>query len=342
MNKENIELDALANKDHQIVLAIIYWLENCYSRKAFNQIVETALIPLLNCSGVFYVNSESNQSTPQLMDSIPPPHLCQSRWNDFLVAAMRTHAAENYVLDNYTRNQNGMKNYQINDNDTMTVLLDDQKQSVAICFCNLNAKNPNFSLRQIELLKLLRPSLLQSIKTILSREGRQDQQQTMDRRSGHVEPLAVVSDEGHLLYKNDVYDQIVANGNCTFLSTVFSQANIIKLRKIESYCLLSQLGRRLYEITLMLANEGANESARLYLLRFSRITNKTGKISNQLSRAGLTKRELEIATLIYQGTNTRDISEEINLSYHTVRNHIKSIYSKLGVSTRSEMLVWEG
>ena len=106
--------------------------------------------------------------------------------------------------------------------------------------------------------------------------------------------------------------------------------------------MLSQLGRRLYEITLMLANEGANESVRLYLLRFSRITNKTEKIFNQLSRAGLTKRELEIATLIYQGTNTRDISEEINLSYHTVRNHIKSIYSKLGVSTRSEMLVWVG
>ena len=43
--------------------------------------------------------------------------------------------------------------------------------------------------------------------------------------------------------------------------------------------------------------------------------------------------------LIYQGDSPREIAEEINLSYHTVRNHIKSIYSKLGVSTRSEMLV---
>lgn len=342
MNKANVVLDALTNKDHQIVLAMIYWLENCHARAEFNLVIETALIPLLGCSGVFYVNFESNKNTPQLLDSILPPHLCQHQWNGFLIAAMRTHAAENYATDNNTRNQNGMNHYQINDHDTMTVLFDDPKQSVAVGFRHMNAKKPYFSQRHIELLRLLRPSLLQSIKTIQSRESSQNQQHAIDRRSGHTEPLAVVSDEGVLVYKNDVYDQTVARGNCTFLSNVFSQANIIKLRKIESYCLLSQLGRRLYEITLMLANEVANESARLYLLRFSRITNKAGKISNQLNRAGLTKRELEIATLIYQGTNTRDISEEINLSYHTVRNHIKSIYSKLGVSTRSEMLVWVG
>ena len=342
MNSNNIELDALVNKDHQIILAIIYWLENCHTQEAFNLIVETALIPLLNCSGVFYVKFEKNDNPPQLLDSIRPTHLCQAQWNDFLVAAMRTHAAANYAVVLYTHNQNGMSHYQINDHDTMTVLFDVPKRFVAVCFCHMNSGKPHFNQRHIELLKLLRPSLLRSIKTILSCEGRQNQQQTVDRRSGHAEPLAVVSDEGVLVYKNEVYDQTVARDNCAFLSSIFSQANIIKLRKIESYCLLSKLGRRLYEITLMLANEGANESTRLYLLRFSRITNKTGKISNQLNRAGLTKRELEIATLIYQGTNTRDISEKINLSYHTVRNHIKSIYSKLGVSTRSEMLVWVG
>lgn len=262
---------------------------------------------------------------------------------------MRTHAAANYAADNRslslivgTHYPNGMRHYQINDHCTMMVVCDDPKQTMAVCFCHINSKISCFSQRHVELMNLLRPILLQTIKSILSREDRQKQQQAMDRRSGHTEPLAVVSDDGILVYKNDLYDQTVAQGNCSFLSTVFSQANIIKLRKIESYCLLSQIGRRLYEITLILANEGVNESTRLYLLRFSRITNKAGKISNQLNRAGLTKRELEIATLIYQGTNTRDISENINLSYHTVRNHIKSIYSKLGVTSRSEMLVWGG
>ncbi len=349
MNKANVVLDALTYKDHQIILAIICWLENCHTRVEFNLVVETALIPLLGCSGVFYVDFESNENTPQLLDSIRPPNLCWHQWDDFLIAAMRTHAAANDAANNRspslivdTHYPNGMSHYQINDHCRMMVLHDDPKQTLAVCFCHMNTMNPSYSQRHIELMNLLRPILLQTIKTILFREDSRKQQQIMDRRSSYVEPLAVVSDEGILVYKNNVYDRTVSQGNCTFLSTVFSQANIIKFRKIESCCLLSQLGRRLYEITLMLANEGVNENTRLYLLRFSRITNKAGKIFNQLNRAGLTKRELEIATLIYQGTNTRDISETINLSYHTVRNHIKSIYSKLGVSTRSEMLVWGG
>ena len=342
MNKANVVLDALTNKDHQIVLAIIYWLENCHTREAFNLLVETALIPLLDCSSVFYVDFESNKNTPQLIDNIHQSHLCQHQCNDFLIAVMRTHAAANHLTDSNTLNLSDINQYQVNDNCSMMVLSDAPNQTIALYFCHLNSKDWLNCQRHIELLKLLRPILFQTIKAILSRESSQNQQQVVDRRADLREPLAVVSDEGVLVYKNNVYDQTVAKGSCSFLSTVFSQTNIIKLRKTESYCLLSQLGRRLYEITLMLANEGANESARLYLLRFSRITNKAEKTINQLNRAGLTKRELEIATLIYQGTNTRDISEEINLSYHTVRNHIKSIYTKLGVSTRSEMLVWAG
>jgi len=46
--------------------------------------------------------------------------------------------------------------------------------------------------------------------------------------------------------------------------------------------------------------------------------------------------------LIYPGISAREFSEKTYLSYHTVRNHLRSIYSKMGVSTRSEMLVWIG
>ena len=257
MNKANVALDALTNKDRQIVLAIIYWLGNCHTRAEFNLDIETALIPLFGCSGVFYVDFENNENTPQLLGNIHSPHLCQHQWNDFLIAAMQTHVTANYAADKRspslivgTHYPNGMSHYQINDYCTMMVARIDPKQTMAICFCHINSKNPSYSQRHIELMNLLRPILLQTIKAILSREESQNQQQATDRRSGHTEPLAVVSDEGILVYKNNVYDRTVTNGNCTFLSTVFSQASIIKLRKTDSYCLLSQLGRRLYEIIL--------------------------------------------------------------------------------------------
>ncbi len=335
MDKTRIALDVLTGKDHQVAMAIIYWLESCHTRKEFNQVIEAALIPLLNCCGVFYVGFKNKGSTPQLLGSINQPLLCHHKWQGFLITAM----GANIVAK---RNPNSMNFHQINDSCTMMELFDTPKQTVAIYFCCLNSKDMRYNQRNIELLKILRATLLQTIKVILSREGCKNQQQIMGRRFEQTEPLAVVSDDGILIHKNSVYDQIVEKVNCTFLATIFSQENSIKLRKTESYCLLSQLGTHLYEITLMLVNQGTNQSTSLYLLRFSRITNKTEEIISQLNKAGLTKRELEITTLIYQGINTRDISEKINLSYHTVRNHIKSIYSKLGVSSRSEMLVWMG
>jgi len=54
----------------------------------------------------------------------------------------------------------------------------------------------------------------------------------------------------------------------------------------------------------------------------------------------LTKRELSVVTLVAQGRSNRDISQELRLSEHTVRNYLFRIYNKLGVSTRLELAVY--
>jgi len=107
-------------------------------------------------------------------------------------------------------------------------------------------------------------------------------------------------------------------------------------------CIQSQLGRRLYNINITTIPAIPGSDQHLYLLRINRSSDKKHKIIRKFSSAGLTRRELDIAALIYQGTSTRNISEQLNVSYHTVRNHIKRIYSKTGVSSRSELLVWAG
>jgi len=50
----------------------------------------------------------------------------------------------------------------------------------------------------------------------------------------------------------------------------------------------------------------------------------------------LTKRELEILRGIVSGGTDRQIGESLHISEFTVRSHIKSIYRKLGVSSRSQ------
>ncbi|NUK59630.1 helix-turn-helix transcriptional regulator [Streptomyces lunaelactis] len=52
----------------------------------------------------------------------------------------------------------------------------------------------------------------------------------------------------------------------------------------------------------------------------------------------LSERELEVTQWVARGLSTGRISEELHLSPHTVRDHIKAIFEKLGVSSRGELV----
>ncbi|MFG2545944.1 LuxR family transcriptional regulator BagY/FevT [Streptomyces sp. NPDC048594] len=52
----------------------------------------------------------------------------------------------------------------------------------------------------------------------------------------------------------------------------------------------------------------------------------------------LSDRELEVTRQVARGLSTSGISEELHLSPHTVRDHIKAIFEKLGVSSRGELV----
>lgn len=53
----------------------------------------------------------------------------------------------------------------------------------------------------------------------------------------------------------------------------------------------------------------------------------------------LTKRELEIVELVCLGLRNRQIADRCNLTEGTVKIHLNSIYRKLGVASRAELIV---
>ncbi|MDP4568374.1 helix-turn-helix transcriptional regulator [Pseudomonas sp. LPH60] len=59
-----------------------------------------------------------------------------------------------------------------------------------------------------------------------------------------------------------------------------------------------------------------------------------------VSSADLTAREREVLGLIYQGLADKEIAAQLRLAPNTVRNHVATLYSKLGVHSRGEAIVW--
>jgi DNA-binding NarL/FixJ family response regulator len=53
------------------------------------------------------------------------------------------------------------------------------------------------------------------------------------------------------------------------------------------------------------------------------------------SPEGLTAREVEVLRLLATGLTDAQIAEHLVLSLHTVHAHLRTIYSKLGVTSRS-------
>jgi len=54
----------------------------------------------------------------------------------------------------------------------------------------------------------------------------------------------------------------------------------------------------------------------------------------------LSKRESQVAQMVAEGFTNKDISLELKLSEHTVRNYVFNIFEKVGVSTRVELVLY--
>ena len=54
----------------------------------------------------------------------------------------------------------------------------------------------------------------------------------------------------------------------------------------------------------------------------------------------LTTRERQVLALICQGESDKEMSASLKLSPNTVRNHISSLYHKIGVRRRAAAVIW--
>lgn len=62
------------------------------------------------------------------------------------------------------------------------------------------------------------------------------------------------------------------------------------------------------------------------------------RLDSRMERFGLTVREREITRLIVGGSSNKQVASDLSVSLRTIENHLRSIYSKVGVNTRSQLI----
>jgi len=81
-----------------------------------------------------------------------------------------------------------------------------------------------------------------------------------------------------------------------------------------------------------------SEQLRLLLNAFRNVPTKRPVSSRGLK--SLAKRETEVAELVAEGLQNKDIGVRLGISEHTVSNYLFRIYNKLGISNRVELVLY--
>jgi DNA-binding NarL/FixJ family response regulator len=74
--------------------------------------------------------------------------------------------------------------------------------------------------------------------------------------------------------------------------------------------------------------------------RVLNILMKSVRGQRQRPFADLTPREMEVLRLMARGSRNEEIADELVITQQTVKNHVRSIFSKLGVETRVDAVLY--
>jgi DNA-binding NarL/FixJ family response regulator len=105
--------------------------------------------------------------------------------------------------------------------------------------------------------------------------------------------------------------------------------------RVQPIKLLTKCIRTVHEGQIWANNENLR-----FLLEFLTQLKPLRNIKPGGGMTRLTAREAEVVQLLAEGLSTREISQKLSLTEHTIRNYLSSIYDKLGVSSRVELALY--
>lgn len=207
-------------------------------------------------------------------------------------------------------------------------------------------KRPDFSENDLKFVRLLTSSLVSRVENFALHNLVQEMKRNSATASDERQTFEITLDSPHRL---KVYSRHSANEASFIYSPSISYYPGLQ-HTMKSVC-----GRTVpaKDILCFLSSIGLSSVPESYQVHISPVLDKNASVkyilvaeppqqeSPVMSWAReykMTARELEIVACIVEGLRNAEIAEKLQLSIRTVENHLRSIFSKAAVSSRTQLL----
>ncbi len=200
-----------------------------------------------------------------------------------------------------------------------------------------------FARHEVRLLESLAPHLTAGLRAAASRAA-------LAAAPGPTAGIVVLGPDGRVELANEVAERLLRRPVSGTRHCFLTAVNIVAAR-LERVLTGDAAGGDVPELTFI--DEASQET---YRLRAERVLGHddrprglviiepasaagTADQVQLLAQVGLTRRECAVALAVLRGRTTAEIATELVVSPHTVQDHMRKVFDKLGVSSRQQLAV---
>ncbi|CCQ89673.1 hypothetical protein NITGR_150041 [Nitrospina gracilis 3/211] len=230
---------------------------------------------------------------------------------------------------------------------SLIALVDPPDFNIGIGLTRFQPYEDPFTAREVRLAELIRPSLIHALKFIAINEEWKTTRSLVNQLSKTASPMCLIQPQGLITFCNEAFQNITNLKRGQFLPESFRE--LIKEREeglTEPACVEAPSDFMDF-ITLpsgdvhcawtRLVHSDETEAG-CWLLKMKPVADPYLNTMLVMKRAGLTPREKEIAERMCDGLGDSNISQRLFISPATLKNHFKSIYQKLDVHSRTQLM----
>lgn len=226
------------------------------------------------------------------------------------------------------------------------VTADMPEPTLAVVLNRIDDCDIAWTFREIRLMELLRPHLLQTIKTICLSAELARFQAVCAMLADSPAATALVSMDMQVVFHNqsfkDRFKVECGQGLPEKLGHLLQQ----EARKFEPPYEVRDGGIELpfhstahgtFRLSFNLLRDPGDQAKTHWLVRLKPVDEPYARMNLLAQKRGVTGRELEICVLMKDGMSNKEIAERMFVSPNTVKSHLKSIYAKFGVNNRARL-----